>query len=405
MISRIYFKCLTCNEFIITRTQISHGLKQELNFSCPHCETDSRLVLLLDEPPNVKVSFNELENLEYIDKSYVDQHLAKVVNLSTDFTVPDEKSNTELYSPFLYQMREILEDAFGKSFSPEKIDGVMGVSNIEELWKDLYKAYKFNIKDNLVQRDKITNGQELTELIFRFIGMFIGSSRLERDIDILGSFSKRILQKNKQEFHRLMQDQLLPNLVEKINAYMEVFDTFFSNYQEFKQMNLQARLEVETFKNSKVSSVNFRRTKMIYGEVFEVLGSNINTVAFLNNIDNLREYDVFQSEKLTYQRYLTSDKAGKMKCFEGNISIFNIFGREYDSKLRNATHHKWLKYNDSSQVITYPISGASSEKTTLFYAEYLLKTNNIIISLMLLLSLELVIAFNLGFRLNKENPL
>ena len=189
------------------------------------------------------------------------------------------------------------------------------------------------------------------------------------------------------------------------NAYMEVFDTFFSNYQEFKQMNLQARLEVETFKDSKVSSVNFRRTKMIYGEVFEVLGSNINTVAFLNNIDNLREYDVFQSEKLTYQRYLTSDKAGKMKCFEGNISIFNIFGREYDSKLRNATHHKWLKYNDSSQVVTYPISGASSEKTTLFYAEYLLKTNNIIISLMLLLSLELVIAFNLGFRLNKKNPL
>jgi hypothetical protein len=115
-------------------------------------------------------------------------------------------------------MREILEDAFGKSFSPEKIDGVMGVSNIEELWKDLYKAYKFNIKDNLVQRDKITNGQELTELIFRFIGMFIGSSRLERDIDILGSFSKRILQKNKQEFHRLMQDQLLPNLVEKIRV-------------------------------------------------------------------------------------------------------------------------------------------------------------------------------------------
>ena len=57
-----------------------------------------------------------------------------------------------------------------------------------------------------------------------------------------------------------------------------------------------------------------------------------------------------------------------MKCFEGNISIFNIFGREYDSKLRNATHHKWLKYNDSSQIITYPISGASSEKTTLFYA-------------------------------------
>lgn len=200
MISRIYFTCLTCNESIITRTQISHGLKQELNFACPHCETDSRLVLLLDEPPIVKVSFNELENLEYVEGSSVDEDQAKIINLSTDFTVPDEKSNTELYSPFLYQMTEILKDAFGENFSPEKIDGVMGVSNIEELWKDLYKAYKFNIKGNLVQRDKIINGQELTELISRFIGMFIGSDRLERDMEILGDFSRRILQKISRNF-------------------------------------------------------------------------------------------------------------------------------------------------------------------------------------------------------------
>lgn len=170
-------------------------------------------------------------------------------------------------------------------------------------------------------------------------------------------------------------------------------------------MNLQARLEVETFKNSKVSSVNFKRTKMFYGEAFEVLGSNINTVSFLNNISNLRKYDVFKCEKLTFQKYLTSDKAGKMRCFEENESIFKIFGREYDSKLRNATHHKWLKYNESSQIITYPISGSSSEKINLSYTEYLLKTNNIVISLMLLLALELSISFNFGFRLNKKNPL
>lgn len=404
MISRIYFQCLTCDGFITTRTQISHGLKQELHFTCPHCEANSKLVLLLDNPPQVKISFNELENLIYIESGDIDEEKSLVVNLSTDFTVPDEVRNKELYSPFLYQMNEILKEAFGENYNPEKIEGVMGVSNIEEIWKDLYKAYKFNIRGNLLQRDKIIQGQELTELIFRFIGMFIGSERLTRDMDILGDFSRSILQKNKSEFHRFANDDLLPNLEEKINDYMEVFDTFFSNYQEFKQMNLQARLEVETFKNSKVSSTNFKRTKMIYGEVFEILGSNINTIAFLNNIENQRKYDEFQSEKLTYQRYLTIDKATKMKCFEGNTSIFNIFSLEYDSKLRNASHHKWLKYNESKQLITYPISGSSSEKITLSYTEYLLKTNNIVMALMILLSFELGIAFNLGFRLNK-NPL
>lgn len=404
MISRIYFQCLTCDGFITTRTQISHGLKQELNFPCPHCEANSKLVLLLDNPPEVNISFNELENLIYVEPEDIAQEKSSVVNLSTDFVVPNEARNKELYSPFLYQMNEILKDAFGENYNPEKIDGVMGVSNIEELWKDLYKAYKFNIKGNLLQRDKIIQGQELTELIFRFIGMFVGSDRLTRDMDILGDFSRNILQKNKSEFHRFAKDDLLPKLEEKINDYMEIFDTFFSNYQEFKQMNFQARLGVETFKTSKVSSTNFKRTKMIYGEVFEILGSNINTIAFLNNIENQRKYDEFQSENLTYQRYLTADKAAKMKCFEGNTTIFNIFGREYDSKLRNASHHKWLKYDESTQIITYPISGSSSEKITISYTEYLLKTNNIVMALMMLLSLELIIAFNLGFRLNR-NPL
>ncbi|ALH94138.1 hypothetical protein [Acinetobacter equi] len=350
------------------------------------------------------MSFNELENLEYVERSLVDEVQAKVINLSIDFTIPDEQSNKELYSPFLYQMNEIIKDAFGENYNPEKIEGVMGVSNIEELWKDLYKAYKFNIKGNLLQRDKIIQGQELTELMFSFIGMFVGGDRLTRDMDILGDFSRKIFFKNKSEFHRFAKNDLLPKLEEKINDYMEIFDTFFSNYQEFKQMNLQARLEVETFKNSKVSSTNFKRTKMIYGEVFEILGSNINTIAFLNNIENQRKYDEFQSEKLTYQKYLTADKAAKMKCFEGNTTIFNIFGREYDSKLRNASHHKWLKYDESTQIITYPISGSSSEKITISYTEYLLKTNNIVMALMMLLSFELLITFNLGFRLNK-NPL
>ena len=144
MISRIYFQCLTCDGFITTRTQISHGLKQELHFTCPHCEANSKLVLLLDNPPHVKISFNELENLIYVESGDVDEKKSLVVNFSTDFTVPDEVRDKELYSPFLYQMNEILKEAFGENYNPEKIEGIMGVSNIEEIWKNLYKAYKFN---------------------------------------------------------------------------------------------------------------------------------------------------------------------------------------------------------------------------------------------------------------------
>lgn len=403
MISRIYFKCLTCKEIMTTRTQLSNGLRQEINFLCPYCEAESKLVLLLDEPPIIKISFNQLENLEYLDSEFVDDEKSKIINLSTNFTVPDEDKHKELYSPFLYQMIDILKDCYGENFSHEKINGVMGASNIEELWKDLYKAYRFNLKRNFIQRDKIIKGEDLCELIFHFIRIFIGEDRFERNINILGGFLKEVHQKNNSEYNKFVKEYMLPNQTEKIDAYMEIFDTFFSNFQDFQQMNLQARLKVDTFKNSKVSSVNFKRTKMFYGEAFEVLGTSISSIAFLNNIFNSRNYSEFESGKAT-KNYLTSDKGGRMKCFENNALLFKIFGYEYDNKLRNATHHKWLKYNESSQVINYPVSGSSSERIYLPYAEYLLKSNNIVISLMALLSFELLMVYSFNFRLNK-NPL
>lgn len=397
----MYFKCSSCDGNIITRVQISHGLRQEIHFNCPHCETESKLVLLLDEPPEVKISYAELENLEKIEDI---ENLSnqKIITLSSDFTIPDNCQNKELYFPFAYRMREILSDAFGINYSGSNFIGVGGLANVEELWKNLYKAYHFNKKGNKILRNNIISDDDLSDVCFSFIKNFLGPDSFDKKIQEIIIFARKCLKSNKDEFNRFTNDLIIVGLEDRIESYIEILDSFFSNYQDFKQMILQARLDVSTHKNDKASSVNFKRTKMLYGEAFEVLGSNINIISALNNIYNNRNYDEFESTKLDFKKYSNSDKGGKMRCFEKNEKIYNIFGKEYDNQLRNATHHKWLKFNNENQKITYPTSGNGSNIINISYAEYLLKSNNIIITIMYLFAFDLILLNNLGLKINKD---
>lgn len=400
MISRMYFKCLSCDSKMIIRVQISHGLRQQLNFKCPCCESDSKLVLLLDNPPTVIISYNELDNIEELNEIISNDEDAYVLTLSTDFTIPEGSQNKEFYSPFLYRMDEILIDAFGENYPTAKIRGVGGVANIEELWRDLHRAYKFNKNKKIQERDKIINGEELSEVIFNFMHKYIGEERFFSQIENLGEFVRSIVKVNPFEFERLVKEQIIPKLDTRIESYIEIIDSFFDNYQDFKQMALQSRLSVETHKDIKVSSVNFKKIKMFYGEAFEVLGSSIDIIGLLNNIKKHNKYDKFSKETFSLQKYLTSDKASKMNCFQDNIELYGLFSKEFDNKLRNATHHKWLKFNDSTQKISYPSSGSGGSQINISYTEYLLKCNNILINIMFLFAIELIILTRFNFKLN-----
>ena len=88
MISRIQITCLACQKPNTARVQIGHELEQALSFPCQHCGTEMRLKLILNNPPHVKVIFEE--NCEQGHEE------GKITNIGAGFTIDKNKLHDDL---------------------------------------------------------------------------------------------------------------------------------------------------------------------------------------------------------------------------------------------------------------------------------------------------------------------
>src|SRR3990172_5590590 len=91
MISRTWITCLACASSVTGRIQVGHELEQPVTFPCPHCGTEVRLTLILDEPPRVKIRWDE--NCKEGDKQ------GKIVNIGAGFTIAKDKLHEDMYFP------------------------------------------------------------------------------------------------------------------------------------------------------------------------------------------------------------------------------------------------------------------------------------------------------------------
>jgi len=126
---------------------------------------------------------------------------------------------------------------------------------------------------------------------------------------------------------------------------------------------------------------------MFYGNAFELLGSHLDIPAALNNIIAGRAYD--QMEAMDLNKYRSLNKANRLGVFLADSEFLGL-ALEYDSMVRNASHHRWFKLNDSRTEITYR-SGGTGALNKMTYAQYLTRCNRLIIQVMLLCCLELLL--------------
>jgi len=78
---------------------------------------------------------------------------------------------------------------------------------------------------------------------------------------------------------------------ERFEAYSEIFSEYFKAYGEFSQTFVYARHGQPLPKDTVATSSDFERTRMFYGNAFEVLGSHLDVPAAINNILCGRAYD------------------------------------------------------------------------------------------------------------------
>ncbi len=194
---------------------------------------------------------------------------------------------------------------------------------------------------------------------------------------------------NEHEYHRFKTFYVSTFRQRNLDEYFDVFNQYFKNYSEFSQTELYAKNEIPLPKDANVTSTAFRDTKQFYGNAFEALTSGFTTLACVNNMLAGRPFDQFLSMDL--KKYLETNKAARSNPFKQEPRLF-AFANCVDSTIRNASHHGAMTLDHTRGVVRFR-SGGTGAQQQMTYAEYLLKCNEIMLSLSALIALELLVAF------------
>jgi hypothetical protein len=128
---------------------------------------------------------------------------------------------------------------------------------------------------------------------------------------------------------------------------------------------------------------------MSYGNLFEGFTSLIELPVLLNNLLQGRKHDEFAQLTLTGYRRL--DKASRCNPFSSTPAFF-VLCEEADNQLRNASHHGGIKFEPSTQTISYRAGkGGTGDEQSMAYAEYLTRCVRLFLQILTVLRMELML--------------
>jgi hypothetical protein len=397
VISRITIRCLACKSPVTTRIQVGHENVQRVSAVCPECFTPFRLRLLLDDPPRVRVEFDE--NCQHSEEE------GRVVNIGSGFVLARDRVHEDHYFPSLHMpkpdeaARRAIEDSRPDGYGgPIMVDLTVllgGLPNAVDRWRLIRNAYRFHRSGQI---DRMNDAlRQLFDDEFPACGVTIEESLVSFFVRILEPLGELSLQKALQEFSRVRDINRLEfdrSIIEfresrwdRFDEYMDVIDHFFRAYDEFNQTFMYVRRSLGLPDDPYAASTDFENTRMYYGEAFEVLGGSIDLLASVNNIASGRPFDVL--DKLSLRAYRVTDKGRRGETLQSN-PVLAQFITEYDNRLRNASHHRWLRLSPDRSQITYR-AGGNGEMQSLSYAEYLYRCCSITSQLMLLVCVETLV--------------
>lgn len=179
--------------------------------------------------------------------------------------------------------------------------------------------------------------------------------------------------------------------------YFEMCKAYLGAFTEFSQVHQLVASGVAVDDRHVAASSNFDLTRMFYGNAFEAFGDNVEILTAINNLIQDRAFD--QLTSITFEKYRATDKAGRTRAFADNPALSAV-AAEFDTQLRNASHHGGMTFVRSSGLIEYRAGkGGQGNAESISYAAYLARSSRLFIQLMLVFRLEILIANKFGARL------
>jgi len=360
----------------------------------------------------VEIDFEKISTkVKCIENSVPSSIGGLVVNLHPEFVIPKDQLHQDSSFPWLNDLSRMVGKALRnpKTKLPEPlldqginfIDGftLLGGSKfIVDEWRLLKKAWSLTLSGHADLAQNVLrphsadfgydNDTTFDDWLFSFSSKLLVPAQWPIFANA-GDFLKRASRAYRSELSRFIQfyrDKLREQHFER---YFDLYSEYFKDFTEYGQVLVYVRNKDVLPTGYQASSKAFNRTKMFYGNAFEVLTMHYVVLACINNVASGRPFNQFSDMSLT--KYMTLKKTLRAKPFM-NVVELTPFANNLDSTLRNASHHAAMKLNKHSGIIHYRSGGTGAEKE-LSYAEYLIKCNEIMLITASLLMLELILAY------------
>lgn len=383
MIIRTCFECLTCGQKHTFRIQIGRANYQKHEVNCHKCNEKIVISLELDQEAGEVLAINSLENCQQgILDDPSESLLLPTEYLSDDFQVSESDQKVQMSFPAIKLMQAITKQIEDKKLVAYPKEVPMHILDQWKIVKKIWSLTRSNrhelAKKEIEKYDKVCNiGKlDLESALYEFTKEYISLNPHIQDILVESINWLRSIDIKKHKDLSLYFDTVYD---EHMRRYHEVFNSFFDNYSEFSQVQFSRFLPDDFV----ATSNSFENVRMFYGNCFEHLGSNLDIVACLNNIQNGRKYDEF--ERMNLNQYNSLDKANKLGPLRNTPEISNIF-QSFNNKLRNASHHGHMICENNT--VKFKLN-QNKEYDEITYTNYLIECKSIFDSICLILMLEM----------------
>lgn len=421
MINRFRTRCTTCGHKNTLRITIGAEQRQEHTFPCSGCgiatkvalevDFNDRIPLALpdgiDVPEELKPMFSQPKAVFHtLENCAVCEDEGTITNLDPNFLVPENLLHKDGAFSWMQESQRIgiidkEESTKTRHHINDIIQGVGGVRELKRAIAALAKAWtlqrvgKTELRDKVIEEFRTWAGipgpMTVNQLAFLCASVFLGRAR-KAEIDNMVSEVPQCKEANPAEYRKL-QARLRANFDEVLGRQIGMLEEYAKAYDQLSQVLIYAIRGTPINGKLVTSSKDLRAVRMFYGNCFEDLAAGFDLPACLNNIKNGRAFDQFA--QMTLAKYLTINKAGRANPFADNTN-FAILHEQFDSTIRNASHHGALRVRAGHPEIVEYRSGDEGNWKQMPFAEYLLCCNRIMMCAMRLLLLQIVVAEDLA---------
>lgn len=393
MVIRDYCRCKVCGAVLCIRAGVGLESRCEHQFDCPTCYSPITLFVCIGEPPTAWIEYQE--NSERAEE----KESAMVINLHPSIAF----DSADYHSPMVFASMKLM-DLAGPHMRVSATSRTRDVAQdfelpeTKQLWeivRNLLRLYQNGDPANVIT-SQIGRYQKLRQTyhewfhcstIFKCIASFFDDSMFPAVGNLrqpLRVFISNLRMKDSAELQRFQAYYRAQIEKENLSRYLSLFDDYFSNFDQFRQLYVHARVGDDDVDDLIVGGKSFEKVKLFYGQAYETLTSSYVTLACLNNINQGRSFDVFQSMALA--KYIKDlEKSKKSNAFSGEPCLAN-FSQWDDSALRNGSHHASIVRD--GETVKYRSGGTGVERE-ITYARYLHLCNCMAIACAALLLVEL----------------